>query len=89
MSKDIWKTQVTTMETPSPWRTVRALAAELNDGSPCPVFSDDSLRHLVRHAEANGLAPHVRRVGAKVLIHAPGFMDWVNKQPTSRPRRRR
>lgn len=77
------------METPSPWRTVRALATELNEGSPCPVFSEDSLRHLVRHAETNGLAPHIRRVNAKVLVHKPGFMTWVDSQPSSRPRRRR
>ena len=77
------------MEPSSPWATIIALAALLNDDSPVPVFTADSLRHLVRHASENGLEPHIRRIGAKVLIHRPGFMRWVEQQPSSRPRRRR
>ena len=78
------------METPaSPWTTVRSLAAHLNTGQPADVFSPDSLRHLVREADVNGLAPHIRRVGAKVLIHGPHFMEWLERQPSKRQRRGR
>lgn len=75
---------------PSPWRTVAALAEILNRGCEThPTFSEDGIRHLVRQAATNGLAPHIRRLGAKVLVHEPGFLAWIEAQPNQRQRQRR
>ena len=66
---------------PSPWRSVAALCNSLNAGSDPPTFTPDSVRHLLRQAESNGLGEHVRRLGAKVIIHEEGFLGWLNAQP--------
>ncbi len=74
----------------SPWRTVRALTERLNQGcEEYPIFTDDGIRHLVRNAATNGLAPHIRRLGKKVLVNEPGFMAWIEAQPNQRRPRRR
>ena len=59
------------------WRSVEALAERLNAGASAPTFTPHALRHYVRNADQNGLAPHVRRLGRKVLIHEPGFLAWL------------
>jgi len=62
------------------WRSVSALADSLNAGSKRPTFTVHSLRHYVRFAEQNGLAPHVRRLGSKILIDEVGFRAWIDAQ---------
>ena len=62
------------------WRTVATLAADLNEGAKQPVFTHHSIRHYVRFAERNGLAPHIRRLGRKILIDELGFRDWIDEQ---------
>lgn len=63
------------------WLTTKLLAqAE-------PAFTEAAIRNLVFLAESrntskgaiagNGLAPHVRRVGSKVLINHGGFLGWI------------
>ena len=66
--------------TPNQWRSIPALAEILNRGSSRPTFTAHALRHYVRFAETNGLAPHVRRIGRKILISESGFYAWLNEQ---------
>jgi hypothetical protein len=79
--------QVTTTTTPATqpsWLTVKLLSqAE-------PAFTPASIRNLVFLAtdrktskgiiKGNGLAPHIRRIGAKVLINHAGFLAWIDSQ---------
>ena len=64
------------------WLTIKLLSqAE-------PAFSQSALRYLVFNAAdrqssngpilGNGLAPHIRRVGAKVLLNHGGFLSWID-----------
>lgn len=62
------------------WRSVAALADSLNAGSRTPTFTTHSIRHYVRFAEQNGLKPHVRRLGTKILIDETGFRAWIDAQ---------
>jgi hypothetical protein len=59
------------------WRSIPALAERLNAGARLETFSAHALRHLVRNAARNGLAPFVRRIGRKILIDEVGFMVWL------------
>ena len=65
------------------WRTVNTLAAEINQQGP--ILSTHALRHYVAQSERNGLEPHIRRLGRKILISRSGFAAWLNGRPTSRP----
>jgi hypothetical protein len=67
----------TSSQTPPAWRSIPALAERLNAGARHETFSCHALRHLVRNAARNGLGPHVRRVGRKVLVDEVGFLDWL------------
>jgi hypothetical protein len=62
------------------WRSIPALADALNAGASRPVFTHNSLRHYVRFAQMNGLAPHIRRLGRKILIDEIGFRNWIDGQ---------
>ena len=62
------------------WRSVGALSERLNKGALCQTLSSHAIRHYVRHAASNGLAPHVRRLGKKILISESGFMRWLDSQ---------
>jgi hypothetical protein len=78
--------QVTTNTTTSTqkWLTIKLLS-EIE-----PAFTPASLRNLVFLAadrktskgiiKGNGLALHIRRVGAKVLINHAGFLAWIDSQ---------
>jgi len=65
---------------PPIWRSVAALADSLNAGAARPTFTSHSIRHYVRFAAANGLAPHIRRLGSKILIDEVGFRAWIDRQ---------
>lgn len=63
------------------WLTIKLLAkAE-------PAFTESAIRYHVFNAAprktskgvipGNGLAPHIRRLGSKVLINHGGFLDWL------------
>lgn len=64
------------------WVTTKLLAAAQ------PAFTEASLRNLIFKASSrktsrggikgNGLSPHIRRVGKKVLINYEGFMTWID-----------
>jgi hypothetical protein len=66
------------------WLTVKLLS------QATPAFSAAAIRNLVFNAadrktskgiiKGNGLAPHIRRVGAKVLINHAGFLSWIDAQ---------
>lgn len=60
------------------WRSVEALAEIINAGARKPTLSTHAIRHYVRFADTNGLAPHVRRLGRKILISESGFHAWLN-----------
>jgi hypothetical protein len=55
-----------------------------------PSFSEAALRNLIfnatpRHTSrgpipGNGLGPHIRRVGTKLLIDHLGFLSWIDAQ---------
>lgn len=64
---------------PSPWRSIPALAERINAGATTPTLSAHALRHYVRNAHRNGLAPHVRRLGRKILVNEQGFLDWLGE----------
>lgn len=66
------------------WLTIKLLAqAE-------PAFTEAAIRNQVFNAadrqsskgliSGNGLAPHIRRVGSKVLINHGGFLSWIVSQ---------
>jgi len=59
------------------WRSIPALVERLNAGAKKPTFTENAIRYHVRHRATNGLAPHVRHIGRKVVIHEPGFLDWL------------
>lgn len=61
----------------SQWRSIPALEERLNEGATKPTFTSHALRHLIRNAERNGLAPHVRHIGRKILVNEPGFIGWL------------
>jgi hypothetical protein len=65
---------------PPIWRSVAALADSLNAGASRPTFTSHSIRHYVRFAAVNGLAPHIRRLGSKILIDETGFRAWIDRQ---------
>lgn len=66
------------------WDTVKLLSQEV------PAFSPAALRNLIFKSadrktskgiiKGNGLAPHIRRIGAKVLINREGFLSWIDSQ---------
>ena len=72
--------------THSQWRTLPALLERINAGADTPTYTMDGLRWLVRNAEQNGLAEHIRRPagGKKLLISVPGFFRWIEQQPSRR-----
>jgi len=47
-----------------------------------PAYPEGGLRHLIFHAEKNGLAKSgaILRIGRKVLINADKFFAWVEAQ---------
>ncbi len=55
-----------------------------------PAFPKSGLRAYVFNSEdrktskglikGNGLAPHIRRIGSKVLINHAGFLSWIDAQ---------
>jgi hypothetical protein len=66
------------------WLTIKLLAqAE-------PAFTVAAIRNLIFQAESrktskgtiagNGLVPHIRRVGSKVLVNHGGFLGWIDEQ---------
>ena len=66
------------------WLTVKLLAkAE-------PSFTESAIRNYVFNAkprksskgeiQGNGLEPHIRRVGSKILINHGGFLSWIASQ---------
>lgn len=69
--------------TPS-WLTVKLLSQAM------PAFTPAAIRNLIflsadrktskGNIKGNGLAPHIRRVGAKVLINHQGFLSWIDAQ---------
>lgn len=66
------------------WLTIKLLAQKE------PAFTEASLRAIVFNAEdrkstrgiinGNGMKPHIRRVGARVLINHTGFLSWIAAQ---------
>ncbi|MFZ1539462.1 MAG: hypothetical protein WAT23_19035 [Chromatiaceae bacterium] len=65
-------------KSPNTWRSIPALAERCNAGAAKPTFTSHALRHLVRNANRNGLAPHIRRIGRKILIDETGFLAWLD-----------
>ena len=70
----------TTTPTTPLWRSVTALADSLNGGSKVQTFTVHAIRHYVRYSADNGLSPHVRRIGSKILIDEHGFRAWIDAQ---------
>ena len=66
------------------WLTVNLLSATE------PSFTNAAIRNLIFLSadrktskgviKGNGLAPHIRRIGAKVLINHEGFLNWIDSQ---------
>ena len=63
------------------WLTIKLLAQVE------PAFTEPAIRNHVFNAaprksskgtiKGNGLEPHIRRVGSKVLINHGGFLSWI------------
>lgn len=45
-----------------------------------PAFSLAAIRWHIFNAERNGLQPHVRRIGRKIIINIAGFRLWIESQ---------
>ena len=56
------------------WATPKKLAVAED------AFSEASIRWHVFSAKRNGLEPHIRRIGRKVLINVAGFRQWIANQ---------
>ena len=56
------------------WATPKKLAV-VEDS-----FTESSIRWHVFNAKGNGLEPHIRRIGRKVLINVAGFRQWIAAQ---------
>lgn len=64
------------LETAAPqWATPKALAEQMRN-----AFSEASIRWHIFNAKRNGLEPHIRRIGRKVLINVAGFQSWIENQ---------
>ena len=59
---------------PSEWATPKQLSTIET------AFSESSLRWIIFQAKRNGLEPHIRRIGRKVLINVAGFRQWIADQ---------
>lgn len=57
--------------------TVRQFSAKY------PAFPEGGMRHRIFHADKNGFARCIRRVGAKVLIDESEFFKCVEEQNTA------
>ena len=70
------------MSVPSPndYRAIVPLAERLNAGATRPTFTSHAIRHYVRNCGTNGLAPHVRRLGRKILVSESGFLAWLDSK---------
>jgi len=64
------------METQSPPRLIPV--TQWNQRHAWPPLG--GLRHLVLHANENGFARVIRRVGRRVLIDEQAFFEWVEEQ---------
>jgi len=56
------------------WATPKQLALQQ------PAFSESSIRWHIFNAKRNGLDPHIRRIGRKVLVNVAGFGEWIENQ---------
>lgn len=66
------------------WLTVKLLSQVM------PAFTPAAIRNLIFLSadrktskgiiKGNGLAKHIRRIGAKVLINHAGFLCWIDSQ---------
>lgn len=45
-----------------------------------PVITDGKMRHWIFHAETNGFAKVIVRVGGRIYIDRDAFNDWLNNQ---------
>jgi hypothetical protein len=61
----------------SKFKTIKALVERLNGDDENKSFTDHGIRHYVRNADTNGLAPHITRLGQKILIDEEGFITWL------------
>ena len=72
------------MSVPSPnpndFRAIRPLCERLNTGAAAPDLHHPCRQHYVRHCQDNGLAPHVRRLGRKILVSESGFLAWLDSK---------
>ena len=66
--------------TTADYRSVPALCERINAGASHPTLTEHALRHYVRNADTNGLAPHIRRLGRKILVSESGFYEWLEGQ---------
>lgn len=63
-----------TLSTTPEWATPKKLSV-VEDS-----FTESSIRWHVFNAKRNGLEPHIRRIGRKVLINVAGFRQWIANQ---------
>jgi hypothetical protein len=61
-------------QSPKDFLTIRQLAEKF------PAFSEASLRSRIAQAKANGLEESIVRIGRKILINVPAFLQWINNQ---------
>ena len=57
------------------WATPKALAEMM-----AQAFSESAIRWHIFNAKRNGLDPHIRRIGRKVLVNVAGFREWIENQ---------
>lgn len=63
------------MQSRPEWASPKALAHQMPG-----AFSESSIRWHIFNAKRNGLEPHIRRIGRKVLINVAGFQSWIENQ---------
>ena len=59
----------------SEFKTKQSLAEEYPD-----LITPYQLEWLLRHRHENGLDQCVRKLGKRLVIHLPSFVEWLAKQ---------
>jgi hypothetical protein len=57
---------------------------DVTERHPAYKGKQGAVRALIARADENGLAPHIYRVGRRVLIDLIGFEQWVREQQGGR-----
>ena len=62
------------------YRTIDQLVSESKSRDDMPNISEASLRWLLRGREHNGFNKCVSKLGRKLIIHVPSFVNYLDEK---------